>query len=262
MITLSSFFKCSATYRGGGICTYDTNEIYITKTCFLECSAQYCPGMELWGDIYTINIIQINFTDYNNPAICKHASFMVSYKLNFFSLNISNTRSNQFSSGIYIGNNENKEIGKYCQFFNNNGPSFMGIRSKNDGISFSISNFSFINNSVTSSWFEIHAKSSTLTIYNSFFSKLSYKTIFIKAYTSSGQINFQNCYFNLTYDTNFFSDISLSINYFNYYDNNNKLDLLNTKYCWENFTEINSLNFKKLNYFSNFLFIFLFLELE
>ena len=139
-ISFCSFFKCHANQRGGAICVFGIDKIIINKNCILNCSSSFTsPGLMLWGNNGIINQIDFNNSDYNNsdynnPHPTTHSSFLLSFKLKMNNINISNTVSTQYCSGIFFGSAQSCNMSSFCQISNCKGASFMGFTVINNNL--------------------------------------------------------------------------------------------------------------------------------
>jgi len=215
VLTFCIFVLCTSTSYGGGLAIDYSTLSKINSTVFTGCVGKFVNGYFCDGGVKDLLTIEMNQTsDYcpSETACCSclggtlHAICI--------SNNHSFSNTNSHSSGAFYGSGTSEIVCRYCLLFKNNGPSFFGVRCKYDGIVSVFELMSFINNSASIGWIELH-----YTILKPVFEKCCYiyntgVPIFRITYTSGGNPSFLHCVFSMEYNPSAHSVISRENNLF------------------------------------------------
>ena len=232
----SAFLKCTTSgiaYNAGGLVIQGINLSNIKNLCFERCSSDNEPtSYQIISHERDIKITEFNFTTEYLGGNYKYQSRMPSIiggnnYLKYFNNNISVIIGIFFGGGF--GYSRSTIIySKYNQISNCFGTQMLlnMIISKN----YIIENKNFINNTVSDSWIRFYSSSLILTFENCFFYQFSQKRISL----DSINIIFNNCFFEKEILSSNLIHCQINSNCLFNSTLNNKisLNLLNTLICW------------------------------
>jgi len=232
-VEFSGFANCGCALRGGAIFVRDCKEIKLKNVCFDSCySLTDSPSFQLasWG--FNLLSTDINMSTESNPREGKYPSGAGGRnRFAYYYNNVTDLFMRERGSGNYFVNSPAGLVSSFCQFSGFVARNQFMIQNPSIII---FSHMNFLNYTQSTEGFvRISGVSSKTVFENSVFLIGSCPKMIFNEGTLSGSLDFNNCYFSITFTSSIFTACTLNSCYFPHHSTIN-IVVPNTYYCWCN----------------------------